>query len=530
MKFILLALSAYAAAQVQSYQPDQARAKVQAALNQTLFESVKIDGKVTDPRAEAFLIHFQNSIVPLLNRFTKIDNQQSGFGVLIDSATYKNEAEKADLNKKLEQAGTDLSAYLVDDNVTLEFAKSAELASDLKGDLPNFSRHQARERDLNAFPKSAKASLEEIQRLEARVQAALNEVPASANLEKLLQGLMSLRQKFARGEITLAKAMADSDSLLVESGDHRIGFQMVEKVGAETLNRLAILRCQLAKAKGFSNWAQYKLESSGQGYDPDFRGSRNQRAFLKSYLKKLAAEQRQQIKERLIELKSVGVKLSAHHQGFLNRPDLSLLQPYFLDPTSVWQKTMLESGFKAATLKQILMDDQPRPGKYGGGAYILPLLSPSAGILRIDATTLDIVPMTSTKPGLVYVSQNYSNAGVRDLKTVFHEGMHALNFLLAGQVLPTSETYGYLETPSTTAEHFTRDADFLFNNLKGAGELPSRPEVETLVANQIKNDSINRYTNAENALFDLELWDYDYTAPKAQKFGKRSIGPTIFTA
>jgi hypothetical protein len=186
---------------------------------------------------------------------------------------------------------------------------------------------------------------------------------------------------------------------------------------------------------------------------------------------------------------------------------------------------MLESGFKPETLNQIVVDDKERKGlKNPTMAYMAGVVTPEEETRMLDAATLNFVKGGAVRPGLMYIMQTYRGAGLGDLRTAFHEGMgHALEYLLKEKEEFTAEGYGYVEVPSMTAEYFLRDAEMLHDKaVEVAGHKPSVGDFRTWIRNYEKNQSLNLLARAGSALYDLDLWDYDYTAPGAKNYIERA--------
>ncbi len=87
----------------------------------------------------------------------------------------------------------------------------------------------------------------------------------------------------------------------------------------------------------------------------------------------------------------------------------------------------------------------------------------------------------------------------------------------------TDEGYGYVEVPSMTAEYFLRDVDMLLAYATPKdGHLPTREQLATWIVNHEINQGVSLLARAGSALYDIELWDYDYTAPGAKTYIQRA--------
>lgn len=351
---------------------------------------------------------------------------------------------------------------------------------------------------------------------------------AAKKLRDFTTQVTETRRAFKTGTITFEEGRKKIAEIYNTMGSHFVGAEAAAKKG-ENLNQIAILRTKLAKFKGFPTHADYMLEMNGQGYAPEYRGSANQRKFLKDYLTALMPLQKAFIDQRLkaLGLADKAGEMRMQDIGFLTPPGLEMLQPYFPNEkiSEMWGKTLLESGFTKDQLSQILLDDQFRDQKNKTEAYLSGVLGPYNEFERIDAATLNFLPMVRTKPdlkpGLVYILQSYKGSGINDLRTAFHEGGHATEKLLKYKDIPTDEAYGYVEVPSLTSEFFTRDPEVLAAlAVEANGKKPTMDEIVEALNNYEKVDLINEVYGISSSLFDLELWSIDYTAPGAPTFWK----------
>ncbi len=515
-------------AQVQRYDKEKTRALLLNLGQQPPKESLIIEGAFANPKAEAFVDFYRTKIYPRDEHITDFVMRYRTYRLLMDSASYRDEAEYKIFQQEWQKAAEEYNSFLVDQSYTEELKEWASLAQGLSGQLPDLARRLARERDLESFPEHLKPKLDEIELLEKEYELAMKDAPSNAKLEELTKARIELRRAFKAGEISFAEAQGRSNELLKHGGYHFIGYEAAQAKG-DNLNRVAILRTELAKAKGFKTWAEYVLEMTGQGYEPAYRGPVQQREFLRQYITALAPLQRQLIEERIAELGLSGRRdtLRSNHMLLLTLPDLDQLQRYFpaSKVTDIWEKTMLESGFSQANLAQILVDDQFRDGKNRTMAYMAGLLGPYTGYSTLDAKSLNFIeiPLNSPdwKPGFTYILQSYPGS-IRDLETAFHEGGHALEKILKFKQQAADEAYGYVEVPSMTMERFMRDPQVVFNNTTPVnGQVPGIDEIRDLLENNEKNEIVTLLDMATQALFDTELWDYDYAQPGAQTFLQR---------
>ncbi len=518
---------AFAAEELTKFDPDQLRATLTQFKDHPPAQRLEIKGPVTGPKQLWFLQYYQETVFPKFQEMQAMIFKYRALSVFVDARMSRNEAEHDAYEAEFKEVREEANRWSVDPEWTEILRVWAARAEGLEGQLPNLARRLNKERQLEAFPENLKPVLDEVSKLQQDYMQAINEVPAAAGMATFGGELMTIRRKFKAGEITFHEAHEQTLKLLSTKGPHIVAQQAVERAG-EGLNRMAVLRSQLAKAKGVATWAQYATELNGQGYSPDYRGPQNQRAFLRRYIEALkplrAAFFERRIKELGLEGERANLRYS--HMGLLTLPGLQQLQPYFPKEKvrQIWEETLLESGFTPEMLKQITADLAPREGKNPTAAYLNGFTGPYTDTEVVDGQTLNEIqpPKSAYKPGFVYILQNFAGAGLSDLKTLFHEGGHALEKILKFKTEPTGEAYGYVEVPSMTSERFGRDLEILFNKAVPVdGHKPTREEISTLIANDQQNDIVNLLAMASGALFDLELWDYDYSAPGAMTYLER---------
>ncbi len=489
-------------------------------------------GETNDPKKKEFLEYYIQHLMP---RFEEMSNdylRYRALHILVDARLNRSARERrqwAGKGGEYEQAINKANQWTVDEEWTKILKTWAEKAEGLSGKIPDLARKMAHERDLESFSSDRKAQLDEAARLEKDYMIAINEVPAAANVREYRGRSAEIRRQVKSGEISFADGQKKMFDLVQVMGSHFVGYQAVQKAG-ENLNKMAALRSELAKSKGLTTWAAYALELSGQGYTPEYRGPANQRAFLEKYIAALRPLRQAFIDQRIRELGLEAQKagLRQNHILMLALPGTEQLQRYFPADKipGIWEDVMLESGFKPSDLAQINIDIRPRKGKNPTAAYMSGFMAPYTVESKVDANTLDWIdePKGSPlyKPGFVYILQNFGDAGINDLETLFHEGGHGTEKILKSKTDPTDEAYGYVEVPSMTSERFARDPLLLLKKaVPHNGQLPTLEEIQKLVRNDELNNVLDLIGMASTALYDLNLWDYDYSAPGAQTYLQR---------
>lgn len=513
-------------AQVTRYERDATRARLLDLVQNPPASKLVIQGEPSSEQAAKFLNYYADKVYPKMEWIGDLIIKYSGLRLLRDSGSQNDQAEFEKWTEEFDKLEQEWNAFSVDEEWTNVLREWAKLAEGLKGELPDYARRTAHERELEQFAPEMKPKLDEIAVLEREYFDAVRTSEAAKLLPEINKTVIQTRRRFKTGEITFEEGRKIVTEAYNRGGGHFVGHEAVQKKG-ENLNRIAVLRTELAKSKGFNSWADYQLEVSGQGYTPEYRGSANQRKFLRDYLKALKPVQDAFIEQRLKEMGLSARKGEMRNTdiGFLTPPGIEILQPHFPNEkiTDMWEKTLIDSGFDPVALKQILIDDKFRESKNPTEAYLSGILGPYNETQEIDATSLNYIPMKRTKPelkeGLVYILQSYKGTGINDLRTAFHEGGHATEKLLKFKDLPVDEAYGYVEVPSLMSEYFTKDPQVLHAlAVEVDGKKPSVEEITKLLDNYSKTDIINVAGLAAASLFDLELWSIDYTAKDAPTF------------
>jgi hypothetical protein len=513
-------------AQVQRYEIDTIRARLLEVRDGLPKQNLLIQGEATSIEAAAFITFYADVIHPKLDQLLRLEQRRSALNVLIDTGSYLNKEEHEQWRKEFGELTEQLSAISVDPIYNGEIARWGKMAEGLDGQLAEYAQRFARENALNFFPEEMRGTLTEVALLHQEYKAALIATAAANGMNEWETRITQIPRLYKTGALTFTEAQEQLTEVNTRVGGRYVGFEAAKAKG-DVLNKMAVLRTRLAQSKGFRTWSEYQLEASGQGYSPAYRGAINQREFLHKWIAQMRPILGNFIERRARELKVDPTTLRRQHLSLLTLPDLSLAQPYFPSDklTDIWQETMIESGFKPETLAQIIVDDKERPGlKNPTMAYMAGVVTPQADTRVLDASTLNFLTPTRLRPGLMYIMQTYRGAGLSNLRTAYHEGMgHALEYLLKDKEDLTDEGYGYVEVPSMTAEYFLRDAQMLFEKaIPLNGEKPTVEQFKTWVSNHDKNSGLNLVLRAGSALYDLDLWDYDYTQPNALTYLQRA--------
>lgn len=522
---IVLLVSIPVEAQVQRYDLQSVRAKLLAIRDGLPAQHLSVQGSAS-PQAAEFVRFYSEVVHPAIDKMKRLEQRRSALNVLIDTGSYTNEVEHQAWKAEFAQLTGEISAMQVDPVYNGQIERWGKLSEGLSGELPLYARRFALENALEHFNEDMRDTLTNADLLHQEYKAAIIKTAAAAGLGEWQTRSVEIARLYKSNEITFEQARNQLTELNQRVGGRYVGFEAVQAKG-EALNQMAVLRTKLAQSKGFRTWSEYKLEASGQGYTPEYRGTVNQREFLHQWIDQLRPVIQNFVARRAREMGIDKSKLRRQHLSLLTLPDLSLAQAYFPpdELTGIWQETMLESGFKAETLSQIIVDDKERKGlKNPTMAYMAGIVTPEAASRVLDAATLNFLPAQNMRPALMYIMQTYRGAGLGDLRTAFHEGMgHALEYLLKNKEDMTSEGYGYVEVPSMTAEYFLRDPQMLFDKATPVdGQKPTLEQFKLWAVNSEKNAGLQLIMRASSALYDLDLWDYDYTAPGALTYIERA--------
>jgi len=523
--FSLAFICTITSAQVTRYHKETTRQTLLNLVNHTPTRLV-VEGDPTSEQAKNFLNFYTTHIFPKEREIENLYRKYRSRSLLRDSASQNSKEELEQWTREMDEVLEEDNAITVDAKWTQTILEWGRLAEGLTGHMPEEARQMAKMRALEAFPESAKPKLDELSKLSREWDDAVRNAPSAKDLPQITKAVSETRRRFKLGEITLDEGRKILRDWFNKAGSHFVGYDAVQAKG-ENLNRIAVLRTELAKSKGYETWADYQLEMNGQGYATEYRGSKNQREFLKKYLSSLKEVQELFFATRLREmgLEERRGEMTNQDVGFLTPPGTELLQPHFPPNkiADIWEKVLIESGFSPESLKQILVDDQFREGKNSVGAYMSPVQMPYNDFAVVDARTLNYKPIVRTRPelkdGLVYIMQSWKGAGWSELRTNFHEGGHSLEHLAKMKYYSTPESYGNLEVPSLTQERFTEDVDVIYENaVLVDGKRPDRRRVCEILNNFGKGEVIQIAFNAALSLFDLELWSIDYTKPGAPTF------------
>lgn len=513
-------------AQIQRYDAEVTRELLLSLPEKHTPTPIQLKGDFKSAKAKAFVEYYLKEIRPVLDSIHKPLLTYKAHKLLLDSGSYVSDAEKDQWLSELEKAEDFLNQLDVDPAWTAKLRRWSQLSRGLKGDLPEVARRGYREREMYSFAPELKGKLDEIAQLDREFDVAINEAPANQHLAQFQKERADAARLFKDGKLSYAEAKRIIDHNVYNYGFRFVAYEALQ-VHPNHLNRIAVLRSELAKSKGFKTWAALQLFGD-EGYSKTYRGVETQRQFLLNLIEKLAPVVSEVISARIQELGLQESDVKHEHVGVVLPQGVGQLRLHYPadDLTEIWLESMKESGFSDQFLAQILVDDKQRPKKNATGAYMFAAVSPGVDIEVLNLETLNFVsPKKNSKswlPGLIYILQSYKIGGTGDLETMFHEGGHALEKTAKYKNKSTPEAYAYVETPSMTMEHFLQDPIFLEAKARLVeGKKPDLAEFQRLVKNSKIAAAFGFLHLASGSLFDIDLWDYDYSAPGAKTFMER---------
>jgi hypothetical protein len=476
-------------------------------------------------KQEAFLKHYLKHIKPMGEKLAKMGAQYRGLKLLLDSGLEVSDGEKARWTKQINAILTKWAEIETDEKRKQAILEWGRLAEGLSGDMPEEARDSAKEIELESYPESHRDQVKELNVLDQQIEDIANNLSTKDVAIKLEQEANQVINDFYSGNTPLAEAAAKLEDLS-RRGTSAYGKELIEKAG-EQLQRSAVLRTELAQSKGFATWADLSLARQGLAHSAEFQ---NPSMLLKFLYGLLAATNDAARKVYEQGAKKHGLKLEELRpsaQYFLLPPADFNLYGYFSQKkiTLIWREAMADAGFTPAYTRRVLIDEFPRPGKQGH-AYMFPARLPSLSKVRINGHTLngDDVPANSplwVKP-VTAIVQNFNDDDVDNLRTMFHEGGHAIEYAAQRPEKSYPHSSSYAETHSTTMEYFTVDRDFVKNYaMKPDGTRPSDALIDKYLGEKSINDLLSFRGNVAQAILDIELWQYDYTQPGARKIWER---------
>lgn len=487
-----------------------------------------LKGTFKSQQEKEFVEFFAFKILPQREKITALNFQYIALRLLMDSGSQQSPEELAAWEKESLGVMSQFNAYLVNEEWTETLRQWAKLATGLKGQLPDDARRELREREMTVFPIAMKEKMDAIDELQQTYSTATNTAKSADKMTEFYPAIMNASRDFKEGKISFKEAADIISAAYATMGPHFVGHEAAQ-VSGESLNKMAVLRTELAQSKGFKTWSEYVLAMTGDGYTEKYRGLKNQRELLVRVIEMVRPVLQQLYANRIEALGLKASDVRNQYVGLLRPKGLQQLLPYFPADkiTSTWEETMLESGFTPEVLSQILVDDSvTRENKNKMEAYLMPWFGPYTEVDELNLNTLNFTeePVNSPKwkKGLVYILQSYKAGGLGEYETAFHEGGHALEGVTKRKLLSSDEAYGYVETPSMTMERFLKDLEFIFQKAQEfEGKKPTREEIAELLQGEKMLGVMQFMGLMTSSLFDLDLWNYDYTKPKAQTLLER---------
>ena len=473
------------------------------------------------PNAQRFLEIFRNEYWPLAVRNSAMSERESLLYVANDRALYADEAEKKAWNQEMIELSEASSKISTSESYRDLIRRLGEAAEGLTGDLPELARRMLRQQERSGFDTEQLPTLNRLGKIMNEVKQIANESPISKHLATTARESDAIEKKFRAGEISFTDAYLALEALRPKGGAAH--GQYIAQTAHDLLNEAAILRTELARAKGYSNWAEFQVGNNSERYAEGYRTTSERITFLRDLLSSTQDTHRAFFEQRIREtpgvpedLKSDLRNFRSSQSGLFSLPTDSLVLEYFPveKVESFWRQTMLESGFSETALSRITLDSYPREGKQTH-AYMMPARSHQPYVLRVNAETLN-VPIPRQVPGAwmpanIQIVQNMRADGPEAYSTAFHEGGHGLDYSHRQDVLGLGQDSSYAETHSMTMENFLLDRDFLLAKARTRDGKPISAElVDLYIANSKLNALSSLRGQSLNSLYDLELWNHAY--------------------
>ncbi len=496
---------------------DELRSQLLRTAESSRFQEFVVSPSATPNSVQDKLLkYYRDHIMPVLERFEDMGSKYSALNQLIEAGLYRSPEENLEWEEKFKAVLAEYTKLETDANwqkVQLEFGR---LAAGLDGNFAALARRMAEKVEISAFPPEMSRLYEEAEELSHEISKVAKESPKLKDMQKLQPESSKLVMAFHSGEVSLSEASKRLEEIR-QQGSLAFG-QDVAETAREKLNRRAIVLTQLAKSKGQKNWADYQLADQAR----EHASGLGEKANLVRFLEGILSETDQVVREfREVRAQRLAGRnyqsLSEGERTFISEPAFLLLRSYFPkeDIVSIWKETMLESGFEPILLNSITVDAYPRASKQTH-AYMRPIQMRRLQTLTVDGQTLQTHVPDFKSPewhhSHTHIHQKLTDDGLGNLSTMFHEGGHGLDFSYQMNEIDYPQAYGLAETHSTTMESFTEDVEFLLARGKTrTGEALPKEVLETYLSRRAYGDLAGLRYNVTSALYDIDLWDYEYT-------------------
>ncbi len=506
----------------EAYPREKERAAIMAAIDSLQEQKLQINNLAqADERTQNFLKIFRTEYWPLAVRLGAMNERESLLYVANDRALYRDEAEKRAWNNEMLAISDESSKISTSESYRDLIRRLGEAAQGLTGDLADLAQRMYRNQQRAGFDAAQLPTLNRLNKIMNDVKQISNDSPISKHLAANERASDAIEKKFRAGEMSFTEASEALEAL--RSTGHAAHGQHVAETARELLAEAAILRTELARAKGYKNWAEFQVANNAEHYADGYRTASERITFLRDLLASTQDTHRAFYEQRIRETPGVPdalradlTQLRVSQAGLFSLPTDSLVLEYFPveKVESFWRETMRESGFTETALSRITLDSYPREGKQTH-AYMMPARQHQPYTITINAPTLN-VPIPRQVPGAwmpadIYIVQNMRSDGPGAYSTAFHEGGHGLDYSHRQDVLGRGQDSSYAETHSMTMENFLQDRQFLLAKARTRDGKAISPE---LVDQYIANSKLNGLTSLRgqslNSLYDLELWNHAY--------------------
>ncbi len=470
---------------------------------------VEIVNVASATAAQVALVKFySDKIQPAFEAQEILVTRYKGLKAAYDRALFENESEREQWKLQMRQIHAQAIALEARPDFREDIRQFYQLSRGLKGELVEAAEQLYHEViELGSNEKDLPI-LEEIQKLMVNIESVSNSSPVNPGVSAAVREGQKIQGAFGKKKISFLEAEQQLKDLLPR-GLIAHG-QYVATHARESLTRVAILRTQLAKQKGFKNWAEMSLAKEGDSYRQDLRSVAARIAFLEAFL-----EQTSEVVHQFYS--QVGRRLGAP-EGPWNTITSELFLPggqaefsshFPVSAVDAAVRSVLkQSGFSSRVVDAVGMDSFPREGKHSH-AYMMPVRLPRAKVIRIDAAKLSLLPNSDSEidPALIQIVQNFRADGLDSMRTGLHENGHAMEYSHRQPSLIGRSNNSWSETHSYFMEKFLEEPEFLLNISR---KNLSLTQARILVRERQLIDRIRFRGNVMNALFDLMLWNHEY--------------------
>lgn len=513
-----LSVVVWAADQDPPFDRKEARARLFAVIENPPVTELKIKGfSKASAKNKRLVLFYRDQIWKSIDLYERGNITVVALRVAIDTGLYDSPEELAQWQQRMQDAYRSMQETQ-NQRVSLKLLTEAKvLVKGLRGNLASSIRQWIKANDtLDAQKEKQVQEIDQLESEAYRLSQWVNQKSIELHEhDRQIESSREVNRKYKAGEISYDQA-AEYFGERVLRYEYEFGQRIIEEAGGQ-LNQIGVLRTQIAKKLGYRTWSDYAVAQQSDRYSSaQLRSVAGRRKLLTRALQKSEPIYRKLVAELV---RSAGITKKVEE---LRTSEWMLLKPmtapdfykYFPKERAeeIWTQTMQKSGFDFKN-QTIYMDNYPRAGKTPN-AYATSVSTKKARSLTLDAVDLSMPTINqpnleASHPEIVYIVQNFDADGLNPLELIFHEGGHGLHAVHRNG----TELHGpaFAETQSLLMEKFLEDREFLLAVGKTRnGEAIPEELVDRYLAIKVVNNIETFRAIAAQALFELELWDYDY--------------------